>query len=231
MALQNDIVLISGKSGSGKSYFAGWMASKFKERGKALVIWDKKNEYRGIATSLLVLNQDTFTKARHAKHVFFRRLIERHPSVRVVPQGLTLDEMLEAFDHLAHAVYERGQTVLLVEEAHIVAPQGQTPRYAQVLVTDARTHANDLIMVTQRVQNLDTTMASQANIRVTFKMTDPNDLKRISTFFQNPAPTEFPNAGAYIAAMLPFQALYTNEKNGLELPIHTSKIRDFEHFG
>lgn len=139
--------------------------------------------------------------------------------------------MLEAFDDLARAVYERGQTVLLVEEAHVVAPQGQTPRYAQILVTDARTNANDLIMVTQRVQNLDTTMASQANIRVAFKMTDPNDLKRIATFFQNPAPAEFPNVGAYIAAMLPFQALYTNEKNGLELPIHTSKIKEFAHFG
>jgi adenylylsulfate kinase-like enzyme len=55
VALQNDIVLVSGKSGSGKSYFAGWLASKFKERGKALVIWDKKNEYRGLAESLFVL--------------------------------------------------------------------------------------------------------------------------------------------------------------------------------
>lgn len=231
MALQNDIVLVSGKSGSGKSYFAGWLASKFKERGKALVIWDKKNEYRGLASSLLVLNQAAFAKVRQAKHEFFLRLLAAHPSVLIVPQGLTLDEMLEAFDDLAHAVFERGQTVLLVEEAHVVAPQGQTPRYAQILVTDARTNVNDLIMVTQRVQNLDTTMASQANIRVAFKMTDPNDLKRIATFFQNPAPEEFPNVGAYIAAMLPFQALYTNEKNGLELPIHTSRIKEFAHFG
>lgn len=51
-------------------------------------------------------------------------------------------------------------------------------------------------MVTQRVQNLDTTMASQANIRVAFKRTDPNDLKRISTYFPNPAPAEFANVGA-----------------------------------
>lgn len=29
--------------------------------------------------------------------------------------------MLEAFDDLAHAVFERGQTVLLGEEAHVVA--------------------------------------------------------------------------------------------------------------
>jgi DNA helicase HerA-like ATPase len=81
---------------------------------------------------------------------------------------------------LSRALYGRGQTALLVKEAHIVASQGQTPRYAQVLVTGARSNANDLIMVTQRVQNLDTTMASQANIRVAFKMTDPNDLKRIN---------------------------------------------------
>ena len=47
MALHNDIVEVFGKSGCGKSFFAGWMASKFRERGKArLVIWDKKNEYR-----------------------------------------------------------------------------------------------------------------------------------------------------------------------------------------
>ncbi|HVL86419.1 MAG TPA: DUF87 domain-containing protein, partial [Candidatus Thermoplasmatota archaeon] len=228
---QNDIVLVSGKSGSGKSFFAGWMASQFKERGKALVIWDKKNEYRGLAVALFVLNQAAFAKVRQAKHKFFLRLIEKHPSLRIVPQGLTLDEMLEAFDHLAHAVYERGETVLLVEEAHVVAPQGQTPRYAQILVTDARTTANDLIMVTQRVQLLDTTMASQANVRVAFKMTDLNDLKRVSSYFQNPAPGRFSNVGAFIAAMLPFQALYVNEKNGLEGVMHTSRIANFVHFG
>ncbi|HVL88514.1 MAG TPA: hypothetical protein VM681_11005, partial [Candidatus Thermoplasmatota archaeon] len=165
------------------------------------------------------------------KHSFFLKLIAKFPSVRIVPQGLTLDEMLEAFDHLAHAIYDRGDTVLLIEEAHVVAPQGKTPRYAQILVTDARTQANDLLMVSQRVQLLDTTMASQANVRITLKMTDPNDLKRVSTFFRNPLPGRFPSVGAYISRMLPFQALYVNEKNGLELVLHTSKIGNFAHFG
>jgi DNA helicase HerA-like ATPase len=232
VALQNDIVEIFGKSGCGKSFFAGWLASKFKERGKArLVIWDKKNEYRGLASSLLVLNQAAFAKVQQAKHEFFIRLLADHPSVRVVPQGLTLNEMLESYNELAHAIYELGDTVLLTEEAHVVCPQGQTPRYAQILVTDARTDANDLIFVTQRAQNLDTTIVSQGNVRVTFKLTDPNDLKRVSTFFENPAPGEYSNVGAFIAGMQPFVALYVDEKNGFEGVIHTSKITDFAHFG
>ena len=231
VTLQNDIVEVFGKSGCGKSFFAGWMASKFKDRGKALVIWDKKNEYRGLAASLLVLNQEAFAKVQKAKHEFFMRLLEAHPSIRIVPQGLTLDEMLEAYNELAHAVYERGQAVLLTEEAHVVCPQGSTPRYAQILVTDARTNANDLIFVTQRAQLLDTTIVSQGNVRVAFKMTDKNDLNRVVSFFQNPEPERFNNVGAFIAAMHPFQALYMNEKNGLEGVIHTNKITGFSHFG
>lgn len=222
---------ISRFVGCGKSFYAGWLATKFKERGKALVIWDKKNEYRGLASSLLILNQTVFEAIKAAKHRYFLKLLEAHPSVRIVPQGLTLDEMKEAYDHLAHAVYERGSTVLLTEEAHVIAPQGQAPRYAQILVTDARTNANDLILVTQRIQNRDTTMASQANVRVTFKMTDPNDLKRVATFFANPDPDHAANVGAFIAGMLPCQALYVNEKNGQQMVIHTTRIRGFSHFG
>ena len=98
-------------------------------------------------------------------------------------------------------------------------------------MTDARTNANDLIFVTQRAQNLDTTIVSQGNVRVAFKLTDPNDLKRVSTFFQNPDPEQYPNVGAFISGMQPFVALYMDEKNGVEGVIHTSKITDFAHFG
>lgn len=229
--LTNDIVLICGKSGSGKSFFAGWFAWKFKRRGKALVLWDRKNEYRGLAKHLLVLDRALFARIKEEGHGVLRAVIDTFESVRITPQSLTLDELLEAFDALAQAIYERGQTVLLVEEAHVVMPQGQTPRWAQILVTDARTNANDLIMVTQRVQLLDTTAASQANVRVCFKMTDLNDLKRVASYFTNPLPATHGDVGSFIASMMPFQALYVNEKNGAEGTIHTTRIKDFRHFG
>lgn len=231
MAKQNEIVEIYGKSGSGKSFFAGWLASKMRGGKKALVIWDKKNEYRGLSDSLLVLNTAAFAKVQQSKHEFFTRLIAAHPSVRIVPQGLTLDEMLEAYDELCHAVYDRGSTVLLTDEAHIVCPQDKTPRHPQMLVTDARSAANDLLFVTQRAQNLDTTIVSQGNVRVAFKMTDKNDLDRVAGFFQNPDPERFKNVGAFIKGLQPYMALFADEKNGLEGVIHTTKITDFVHFG
>lgn len=224
-------MLVCGKSGCGKSFFAGWFAAMFKRRGKALVLWDRKNEYRGLAKHLLILDRAAYRRLTEEGHAFFRAVIVKYRSVRILPQALTLDEMLEAFDLLAHAIYEMGQTVLLIEEAHVVMPQGQTPRWAQILVTDARTNANDVIIVTQRVQLLDTTAASQANIRVCFKMTDKNDVGRVSSYFTNPQPARYGTVGAFIAGMLPFQALYVNEKNGAEGVIHTTKIRDFNHFG
>jgi hypothetical protein len=131
---------------------------------------------------------------------------------------------------LSRALYERGQTVLLVEEAHIVAPQGQTPRYAQVLVTDARTNANDLIMVTQRVQNLDTTMASQATIRVAFKMTDRTTETHLD-ILQEPCARGVPDRGRIHRSDASISGALLGREDGLELPIHTSKNRDFEHFG
>lgn len=195
------------------------------------MVWDRKNEYRGLARSLFVLDRAAYDRLKEGGHGFFRKLIDAYPSVRIVPQGLTLDELIEAFDHLAHAIYERGRTVFLIEEAHVIAPQGEAPRWAQILVTDARTAANDLIMVTQRVQLLDTTMASQANVRVCFKMTDKNDIGRVSSYFSNPQPKRYGNVGAFIAALSPCQALYVNEKNGAEGVLHTTKIKGFSHFG
>jgi DNA helicase HerA-like ATPase len=231
MALQNDIVTIFGKSGCGKSFFAGWLASKLRGEEKRLVVWDKKNEYRGLADALLTLDSHVIERIRNTRHEFFIRVLTDQPSLRIVPQGLTLDEMMEAYNELAHAIYELGNCVLLTEEAHIVCPQGQTPRYAQALVTDARTNANDLIFVTQRAQMLDTTIVSQGNVRVAFKMTDPNDLRRVATFFPNPDPEHYANVGLFIAKMQPRIALFVNEKNGSEGVISTSKIVDFVHFG
>lgn len=228
---QNDIVLICGKSGSGKSYFAGWFARMFKGRGKALVLWDPKDEYHGLTASLFILDRAALARVRKEGHPFFLSLIRAHPSVRIIPQGLMLAELREVFDHLSHAVYLRKNTVLLVDEALLVARRGKVPPWTEILVTDARTKQNDVILVVQRVQLLDTTMVSQANVRVCFKMTDPNDLKRVSTFFANPAPKTHSNVGDYISSMLPFQALYVNEKNGAEGVIHTTKIRDFTHAG
>lgn len=104
-------------------------------------------------------------------------------------------------------------------------------RRALILQTELLHPSVPGLTVTQRVQLLDTTMASQANVRVCFKMTDKNDIGRVSSYFANPQPARHATVGAFIANMSPCQALYVNEKDDGEAVIHTTKITGFDHFG
>lgn len=86
MASQNEIVVMRGKRGAGKSSFAGWLACNLEEHGKASSSGQEEH-YRGLAYSLLILNHGAFEKVRQAKHEYFLRLLAAHPSIRSCGEG------------------------------------------------------------------------------------------------------------------------------------------------
>lgn len=212
--------LITGKSGTGKSWYQGWLVEVVRKR---LVILDPKDEHVGLAKQRILVDRRAFeAMAAMGHHVAWKRILQRHHSIRIRTDGLDLDEQLRMVDGLAQAIHELGDTCLAADEYHRYAPNGRVPRWVQILHTDARTHGIDWVVATQRPALLDTTTASQANRRVTFRMDDPNDLKRTGPYFHAEGGRP---AAEIIAGLPPRRCLHLDCDTGLQELVDTTQLR------
>lgn len=216
----------------GKSYFMGALAEHAQ---KQRIILDPKDEHQGLAEFHLQVTRSVMAQVEDLEegwYTFFTRVLATGKSVRIQVVGLDNAEYAAMMDGLARAIHEVGGIFFMADEYHRVAPNGRVPRWVQILHTDARTKQIDYLVGTQRPALLDTTVISQANRRVTFKMEYDVDLQRVGTIFRNPDPARFKSVEEAVMSLPPRTALYIDANTSQQVVIDTNQItRSVAHHG
>jgi hypothetical protein len=184
-------------SGSGKSYYCGWLLEQIVPEFGLAIHYDVEDEERGLSDAnheplyeTLAVDQDRFASLDWIQVVY------RHRVIRVVPDGLTVDETRELYGRLCAAVmalckdlrrmdlskeaFRPDSAFVSCDEAHTVVPEG-TPIDERVerLITGGRKHGVECLHVSQRPQLLHKTCITQADKRIYFAVNGERDLKKI----------------------------------------------------
>lgn len=229
MGKHNSGTLILGMSGMGKSWMEGWL---IEQSDKQKIILDPKGEHVGLAENHLLIDRaavEAVKKLPGGWVDLFRRVVNTQKSVRVEVKGLDYNEQMDMVDGLARAIHERGHILFVGGEYHRFAPNGRVPKWIQILHTDARTQQIDYVISSQRPALLDTTVVSQANRRIAFKMEDVNDLKRSKSLFR---PVDGKPVEEVISNLRPRNCLYINADTSEQELINTETLtRKVQHHG
>jgi hypothetical protein len=184
-------VTVIGRSGTGKSYYAGGLLESTVPKFDAAVHFDVEDEERGLSQADDPLYGTLPVDRERAQRLDWPKLIYRRDTVRVVPRSLTNEEMRKLYATICHSVMALCERDLLdsafvsCDEAHNILSQADFPTPVERMITGGRKHGVECLHITQRPQFLHTTVISQADLRVYFGVSDSNDIRKIdqmSTF-------------------------------------------------
>lgn len=243
-----------GKSGSGKSWFAGKKIAEIIEgegEGDAFehaIHVDLEDEERGLSKqgdALLktlevdkqllrdqyLVNEDNppaFIPEEELKDGALVSAVKfafyQNKRIRVVPDGLNDEEIHALTELLADAAMLAGDTHFSMDEAHRIASQAGLGDHMSDLITGGRKRGVEWLFVTQRPQAIHKQVLAQTNIGVFFKLTSDRDVKKADRLAEN-----F-DAEDTLPAMEPRQAIIENYDNGTVKRIDTNDLeRKYEH--
>jgi len=180
-----------GKTGSGKSFTLHYIIKReyeLKRRG-GLVILDLRDDHIAflkypnfffLKISPLILNYYNLDWAG---------IFKKYPYLIISPQKLSGEEYGKLADDIARGILDIGNRVYILEETGIAFPvytgNSEAKRNLSALITTGRKIGIDLYFTSQRPQQVATTAISQSNTRISFQLTDHNDLIRVNPYFTN----------------------------------------------
>lgn len=186
-------IVVLGRSGSGKSYYSGFLLEQSVPEFKYAVHFDREDEEKGLSDA----NHDPLYRTLYVdperyQSLNFLKVLYRHRKIRVVPEGLTTDEERDLFGLLCQAAMTLcqeadpdGTCFMSVDEAHTLIPNAGMDDRVERLITGGRKHGVEFLAISQRPQLLHKTAISQADRRVYFAITESNDINKVdkaSTF-------------------------------------------------
>lgn len=158
--LPNEIIFVSGRRGSGKSYWT-------KELSQSLprcVILDPLGEYKADEYFTEIETFIEFQKADKANPKFF--------TVSFNPVDLEED-----FDLFCRAILARGDVYLIMEELDQLSTPYNTPYDFAKLIKYGRHYGIQIVGVSRRPAEVSRLFTSQASRFVCFPQFEPNDIK------------------------------------------------------
>lgn len=186
-------VVVLGRSGTGKSYYTGYLLEQTVPEFDIAIHYDIEDEEIGLSDR----HRDPLYRTLRVdeelvRKLDWRRVIIRHRKIRVVPIGLTEVEMRALYAGICRVVIEvcRGRAAtafVSCDEAHNILKQSNFPTACERLITGGRKHGVECLHISQRPQLLHTTVISQADKRVYFGISDDNDLRKIDQQSSFPA--------------------------------------------
>jgi energy-coupling factor transporter ATP-binding protein EcfA2 len=167
-------ILIVGKSGSGKSTLARELVRRMEARYCRLIIVNRKTELAEFCQGRYRVREDGDPGPA----------LKRHRRVMFHVTGYDPRPFLDA---LGQELMRLKDALLVVDEAYHFFPRGAVPKSLFEVLTGGRENGHNVIFITQMLQGLaggiDPGVRKQASHLVTFRVTEPNDVKSVSEHF------------------------------------------------
>ena len=181
-------MVILGASGSGKSWYAGAVLEDSAPTFDYAIHFDPEDEEVALSAAEY---DPIYTKLKIDKQAYetmnLGKVISRNKKVRVVPEGLTGEEMEDLYGQLCAIAMKlakdlgAGSVLVSCDEAHNVVHEGSLDERVERLVTGGRKHEAEVIHCTQRPQLIHKTILSQSDKVVYFRVGEDNDLGKIDS--------------------------------------------------
>jgi DNA helicase HerA-like ATPase len=180
-------VTVLGRSGTGKSYYTGYLLEQVVPDFTYAVHFDIEDEEKGLSDpDHDPLYKTLYVDKEKAAAISWPKAIYNHRKLRVVPEGLTTEEQREVYAQIADATMALckdatpdATAFVSCDEAHNIVKQSAFAERVERMITGGRKHGVECLHISQRPQLLHTTVISQADRRVYFAISDDNDLGKI----------------------------------------------------
>jgi DNA helicase HerA-like ATPase len=176
--------MIASPTGSGKSYFAGYLAEQLYFNNKRFIIFDIKADHIG----LLALKKVKLLKIKPQTHYSFFKLanyIKKGFSFVVVPtQKCGSDEYIQQCLMLLDVLFNSKCSVtIFIEEAHRYNESPRKPtKIVDIVAREGRKYKTNLTFITQRIQEFPSVLWEQCKVTYLFKITHPATLRYVENF-------------------------------------------------
>ncbi|WP_297490291.1 ATPase [Thermococcus sp.] len=174
------IDLIYGNTGSGKSYFAGWLVEQAWERGRRFIVLDTKVKNH---IGLVQLKGVRLLKVIVGKRYNWRKLLD-FDQVLVVPTRGTINRIGvdglvdQYYKPLLDEIFRRDRDrIVVVEEAHRYNPSSRRPgKELEQLFREGRDGKLYTVAITQSIADFPKLLFRQAQRHFIFQHYVPNDI-------------------------------------------------------
>lgn len=167
-------ITITGMTGSGKSYFARHLI-----KDSIKPVFALADNLHDIEELEKVLGRE-LNLIRVGKHTVIRDI----PSnTAIVFENVIYEEIENTIDYICSYLYGLGNCIFYVDEAHLFFPNrniGRSPKELERLLRGGRKKGIDVIMITQRPQDLNLVAISQSHFLIAFKSAERNTIKVIA---------------------------------------------------
>lgn len=180
-------VTVLGQSGTGKSYYAGSILEEAVPKFDHAVHFDPEDEETGLSDADHdPLYTTVYADKQRYTGLDWLKVLYKHRKIRVVPEGLTTDEMQDLFAILCHAamvlckdIDDTASCFVSVDEGHNIISKHSLDDRIERLITGGRKHGVEFLCISQRAQLLHETAITQADRRVYFRISGDNDIRKI----------------------------------------------------
>lgn len=187
-------VVVIGQSGTGKSYYTGFLLEITVPAFDIAVHYDIENEEPGLSHKTYNPIYSTLEPTpKTAKHTDWPRFIGTYRKLRVVPDSMTEDQRRTLYAVICQSIMalcksnRNVSAFISCDEAHNLVPQHAFDNRVERLITGGRKHGVECLHISQRPQLLHSTVISQADRRIYFRVNDDNDIKKINKVSAFPA--------------------------------------------
>lgn len=164
-AKHNEITVIFGKKGSGKSNLAKFLLYEG-ARGKSLFIWDFLGEYGSYG----IVFDNTLSILQYLK--------TRKPPYKIILQSKRIDD----FDNFCKVIYNIGNIYLLVEETDSVCNANKIYDSFAYIIRYGRHYNLDILAITRRPFDIARLLTANADKIYCFQYNEPRDLQYLRAF-------------------------------------------------
>lgn len=171
-------VFIAGRTGSGKSYLAGWLAEQLYRARQRWVILDYQSRNHAGLTHLKGVK--LVRVHPHASYQWLRLL--KYPHVVIAPtRHTTREHLIEQYEQVLRTLFDYDKNrIIFIEETHNYMNAYKLSPAIELLLREGRHQRLSLIMITQRVQQMNKFAWSQCTHTITFKWANHIDINYIS---------------------------------------------------
>jgi len=175
---------VIGPTGSGKSYFVGFIAEKLYEQEIPFIIFDTKTKNH---IGLIQLKKVKLLKIKPNTVYDFKRMLDYDYILAIPTRSTTTKELIAQYLRALKTIFNSGRPyVIILEEAHNYAETTRKPYDVVELITrEGRSSGQNCIFVTQRILDFPKILWANCYLSYIFKALIPNDINYIAQMIPN----------------------------------------------